>query len=88
MTYFLTPGLDAPDMVHLDPDDETRCGQREGGTGTLDGDDIVYERISHQRAYALLRKNLAIPCRRCLVPKKGLTPIVPHSLLISEPAAG
>ncbi len=79
MTYYLSPGLDAPDMVHLDPDDETRCGQRESGAGTLDGDDILYEKISPQKARALLKSG-AIPCRRCLVPKKGLTPIDPQSL--------
>ncbi len=80
MTYILTPGLDAPDIVHLNPDDETRCGQRESGAGTLDGDDIDYEKISHQKARALLKAG-AIPCRRCLVPAKDMAVINPHSLL-------
>ncbi len=87
MTYILTPGLDAPDMIHLDPDDKTRCGQRLE-VGTLDGDDIVYEQISHQKARALLLKAGVIPCRRCLVPAKDWPAIDPHSLLLSELAAG
>jgi hypothetical protein len=70
--YFLTPALDAPDMVHLDPDETTRCGGREWGTGDLEADSIITEPISAQKAYALLRSGTAIPCRRCLAVRKDV----------------
>jgi hypothetical protein len=63
--YVLTPALDGPDMVHLNPDESTQCGGRKWGTGTLTGDSIEFSEISEQEALELLDNKQAVACRRC-----------------------
>lgn len=64
--YVLTPALDGPDMVHLDPlSGPDGCGGRKWGTGDLEQDEIEAQQIDHLTAMALIDKGQAVACRRC-----------------------
>lgn len=63
--YVLTPALDGPDMLHLNPSEETKCGGRSWGKGTIKGDRILYQQVDEKTALDMLNKKVAVACRRC-----------------------
>ena len=65
--YVITLGIDAPDIVHLNPTEQTQCGGRTWNKDdpTIEGSEIVYQTVDQATAEAMLARGSAIPCRRC-----------------------
>jgi hypothetical protein len=65
--YVLATGIDAPDMVHLNPTPESKCGGRmwSAEDPTLEGSNIDWQEVDEATALAMLARGEAVPCRRC-----------------------
>ena len=65
--YVLTIGIDAPDIVHLNPTEASQCGGRKWNPDdpTITGSDIEYQQVDESTALAMIERGSAIPCRRC-----------------------
>ena len=65
--YVITVGIDAPDIVHLNPTPESACGGRKWHEEdpTIEGSDIAYQTVDEDTALAMIDRGSAIPCRRC-----------------------
>jgi len=65
--YVLTVGIDAPDIAHLNPTEESKCGGRTWSEGdpTIVGSDIAFQTVDESTALAMIERGSAIPCRRC-----------------------